>query len=686
MLISYSWVKQFLPSLKATPDEVKERLSVTLAEVGSVEKRGQDYILEIENKALTHRPDCFSQYGLAREIAAAFDLKLEKPVPGTVAAGHTLSLPANESRLNLEVTVENPSLCPRYTAAIINNLKLKPSPNWLKTAVERLGLRSINNVVDITNYVMLELGQPLHAFDASKLIDLGIIVRRAKKGERLITLDGEERKLTKDMLLICEGKSGKPIALAGIMGGKETEVDNSTTAVVLESANFEAFNNRATSRQLGLRTEASLRFEKGLDPNSTMAGLNRAIELLHKHCGGNLASEIIDFYPQKIKAKAIRINAQKASQFLGVDFSVKTIAKLLKKLQLASILDIKNSRLDILIPTFRRDLNIPADIYEEIARIYGLNEIVPTLPTRTLSASKRNREYDFEQEIKHFMKELGFTEVYTYSFTKVQPFSRFNLFQGSTLKLQNPISPELKFLRTTLIPSLLEKTRENAKRLDGFKIFELGKVTWTSFAKAMEGRGVLPEEPLLLAGIWYQKENNLQKFYYTARGEMKMVLEKMNAQLKVPPDNSRHPLSSIVVDKKGVVIGYFGAIDNSTFAFEVKLDSLIKVSQPLQFTTKFQPISLHPPVLLDLAVVVDETVTVDEITTTIKQGGGALLTKVEPFDIYFDEKTLGKNKKSIAFHLTFQSLKKSLSENRIKPLFQKIIQALKEYHQAKIRE
>lgn len=717
MLISYNWLKQLLPSLKATPYEVKERLSVTLAEVGSVKKRGEDYILEIENKALTHRPDCFSEYGLAREVAAAFDLKIDAPLPGS----NELNLPKKKGGLTqeLKVKVVDQTLCPRYTAVVLTNLKVAPSPNWLKTAVERLGLRSINNVVDITNYVMLQLGQPLHAFDASKLINLsgarskelflGIIVRSAKKGERLITLDGEERRLAEDMLLICERKSGKPIALAGIMGGEETEVDNSTTAVVLESANFEAFNNRATSRQLGLRTEASLRFEKGLDPNLTMLGLNRAIELLAKHCHGNLAGEIVDIYPQKAESKTISIDCLNANQFIGVNLTAIEIQKILNRLEIQSILKPRTlarsastsvagerssgqvaagSTFKLTIPTFRRDLNIPADIYEEIARLYGLNNLTPTLPKRSIKPAAVNSSYSLEQQIKYAMKELGFTEVYTYSFTKVQPFSGFNLFQGSTLKLQNPISPELEHLRTTLTPSLLGKTRENAKRLEGFKIFELGKVTWPSEIRrgqTKKSRGGLPNEPLLLAAVWYQKENDYQKFYYTAKGEIEMLLKKIKAKLKPTPNNSRHSLEAVIINEQGSKIGFFTAIDDSTFAFEIKLDSLIKSTDPLQFTTKFQTISLHPPVLFDLAVIVDESTAVEEIITTIQQSGGELLVNVEPFDLYFDEKTLGKGKKSIAFHLTFQSMEESLSEDGVKPFFQKIVQALKNQHQAKIR-
>ena len=501
MKILLSWIQDFV-EIKTSSEKLAERLSVSLAEVERTEKIEDEILFEIENKALTHRPDCFSLIGMAREIAAITDSKFKPPPIGKDVDQNAVSLP-------LKIEVVNSDLCPRYTAVVITNLKIGPSPTDIQKRLRLSGIRPLGNLVDITNYIMLEWGQPLHAFDYDKLSDeKKIIVRTALPREKINTLDGVERQLDPKMLLIAD--SVKPIGIAGIMGGSNTEISKTTKTIVLESANFNHFNNRYTSLHLGLRTEASTRFEKGQDPEKTLTALLKAIEMYRHYACGKPASEIFDFYPKPEKQKTIIFCPQKVSEKLGINLVFGKIEKIFNSLNLQITKDAEIWK--ITIPTYRRDLTIEADLLEEIARIYGYDQIKPSLPPRTLKPPKQNAETIFERKIKNILLRLSLSEIYTYSFVDPKLWKKCLMNSDALLKLKNPLSPELSLVRNNLLPALVDKIALNSKYFAEFSLFEVGK------AINHQAKNILPLEVKEVAGgIYSQNELPLLAPWYPPR-------------------------------------------------------------------------------------------------------------------------------------------------------------------------
>jgi len=419
MVFSYNWLKDYIKGRLPKPAKLVELLTMNSFEISELKKVDSDFILDID--VLPNRaPDCFSHLGIAREIGA---------ICGLVFKGLTSEIKEDKSlkaKDFVKVEVKNKTACPRYTARVITDVKIESSPKWMRERLKVCGLRSINNVVDIANYVMLETGQPLHAFDGEKLQDSKIIVRFAKAGEKIITLDEEKYDLDKDILVIADAK--KPIAIAGIKGGKMPEVDKKTKIIVLEAANFNSKIIRRTSKKIDLKTDASWRFEHGIDPNLTEAAINRAAfliqKLAHPQAGyPKITQGLIDKYPQKVLAKRIKLELDYVEKLLGVKIPESKIVKILKSLEF-KVLSSKFGILTVEVPTFRLDINIPEDLIEEIGRIYGYQKIPAIFPITTLIPPKRNLEIFWEDTTKNILKEVGFSEIYNYS-----------LFQKKVLKI-----------------------------------------------------------------------------------------------------------------------------------------------------------------------------------------------------------------------------------------------------------
>lgn len=503
MIFSYNWLRSFFNKKLPKPEELAEILTMHSFEVEEVKKAGKDWLLDID--VLPNRgPDCLSHIGIAREIAAIIKLKVKS---------EKLKVKVKSSKLNikdfLSIDVKEPSLCSRYTARVITDVKVGESPRWMQERLKICGLRPINNIVDATNYVMLETGQPLHAFDFDKVKSVEIlnsksqilnkfkiqnskfqtkkiIIRKAKRGEKIITLDDEKYDLDKDILVIADlpaealaKEGGEPLAIAGIKGGRKAEINNNTQTIILEAANFEMRTIRKARQKLKLQTEASLRFEHNLDPNLTEAAINRVAALIQEIAGGKVAQGLIDFDSKKVLPKKIKLDLSYAERLLGVKIPQKEIIKILKSLDFR-IIQHPTSKIQHLIietPTFRRDISIPEDLIEEIGRLYGYDKIKPVLPEAFLIPPKRNENIFWGDKIKNILKETGFTEVYNYSFINEKDISIYQPYRhkSAVIEIENPVSEEQQYLRPSLIPNLLKNVKDNLKYREEIKIFEIGK-------------------------------------------------------------------------------------------------------------------------------------------------------------------------------------------------------------------
>lgn len=663
MLLSYCWLKKFVP-LQVSPRKVAEAITLNLVEVESLIKKGEDTILEIENKGITNRPDCFSHLGIARELSAYFQLDLNNPLE---KLAKTKISPQNN--LPLEIEVKEPSLCPRYCAVVLEGLKVSPSPKWLKAGVENCGLRSINNVVDITNYVMLELGQPLHAFDWTKIQKRKIIVRRAKEEEKIMTLDGVKRRLRRTMLVIADAQ--RPLAIAGIMGGRESQVTFGTETIVLESANFEPINNRRTSKFLKLRTEASTRFEKGQDINLPYPAIIRAIELLQRTAGAKIASRLLDIQFKKVKPWKIQIEASWINKFLGLNLQTEEMKNILERLRLKT--EIRGQLLVVTIPTFRPDLRIKADIAEEIARIYGYNKIPLSLPTERFPPPKKNPLLFWKRESKKLLTALGFSEVYTFPLVGKRLIKLANLNPKGHLQLLNPLNIEREYFRLSLLPSLLEVIKKNRRWFEEVRIFELARI----YKKEREG---VKENQRLICLITGKNK------FFSLKGVLEVLLKKLSIEkIKFRPATHPlyHPTRTAKIRWGGKKIGLIGevhpkilanfGIEERVTAFDLDFDQLAKLAGVRQ---GYRPILPFPPIVEDLCFEFEKRVFVSSVLRAIRNTS-KLIKRVELLDIYQDRKT---------FRIFYQHPRRTLRRKEIKKIREKIIQRLRKQFGAEVRQ
>jgi len=640
-------------------------------------------VIEIENSALTHRPDLFGHLGFAREISAIIDSKLK-------IKNSTLKL-KTKNLLKLKVKVENYKDCPRYMAVVIDGIKITPSPVWLQNRLRNLGLRPINNVVDITNYVMMEVGQPLHAFDANKLAPANyeskritnktIIIRKGRKGEKLLCLDGVERKIDEDILVIADVK--KPIALAGIIGGEKSGINEKTKTIVIESANFNSAVIRKSGRKLGLRTEANLRFEKGLPLIFPEQGIFRVIELIEKITGGKVTSKIYDIKNKKTekllkRPRKISLKIQKISDLIGKKIADKQIIKYLTSLEFG--VKKVNGRLLITVPLHRNDIEHPEDVIEEIARLYGYEKIKPQPIEAKSTLTLGDKLLKLEKNIKNILISLGFDETYNYSFYGENLINLLKLNKDEHLEIVNPLNPDQKFLRVSLLPKLLENAVKNISSFDHFKIFEIGKI--------YKGR-----EEKYLSGLVLEKN---QRIFYLVKGLIETILEKIGFEKNQisyqPARNINYQylnyLTGILID--GKLVGVFGQVNEilknnlkipaDIGVFEINCETIVNFKiRP----KTFERISPYPPIFRDLAFLVPKKIIFTDLFKTIKNFH-PLIYSVEPFDVFESEK-LGKDVRNIAFHLTFQSFERTLKSEEIDKIINDLVKTLEQKFQAKLR-
>ena len=626
----------------------------------------RDTVVEFE--ITNNRPDCYSIIGLARESAAAFGMEMRhhEPVVKGSDAGSIYE------HLDVEVPAEN--LCNRYTARMVANVKIAPSPKWLRHRLRANGIRPINNIVDITNYVMLEYGQPMHAFDYRYVGDGTIIVREAAEGETLTTLDGNVRELKPGMLVIADKE--KPIGLAGIMGGENSEILPDTTTVVFESANFDGTSIRQTALALGMRTESSGKFEKHLDPMMTLPAVQRACELVEMLEAGDVLDGIIDILNYVPEAKTLPLKPEKINRLLGTNIPAEDMVKYLNLLEIPVVDG------QIQVPSFRPDLNLMADVAEEVGRSYGYNEI-PTTSFKNATQGGYSPFMMAESKAGALCRALGFSEIITYSFVSPAIFDNIRLPKDSSLRnairIQNPLGEDTSIMRTIALPSMLDILARNyAYHNKNVKLYELAKVYLPQ-----EGQ-VLPAEPkMLLLGTYGDGAS-----FFSLKGQLEAVMNGLRlpkAEYTAVKNNpSYHPGRCAAVSINGVHLGYMGQVhplaaanyglDCEVYCAEIDFSKAFEMMLP---EPTFTPLPKYPAVTRDLSLLCDEATPIAELEKVITAAGGKLLRKVTLFDIYRG-KGVAEGKKSVAFSLELRADDRTLTDTDSEGVTSKVLKALEE--------
>lgn len=649
-------------------EEVKELLEI------------EDVIFDINVTA--NRPDCQSILGLAREVSAVLNKPFKMPetafnVDKSISTVKTVKI----SNLAYD-------LCPRYKGRLVKDVIIGESPRWIKRRLFSMGLRSINNIVDITNFVLLEIGQPMHAFDLSDLEGAEINVRRAKDGEKIITLDEKEFSLTQDNLVIADAV--KPVALAGVMGGLNSEIKSNTRDVVFECARFARDNVRKTSRALGQKSDSSSRYEKGVDFYSVEYGLKRALHLIDELKVGKIACDEYDLTNVEIKESIIKTTVSKIVGVLGIDVPADTIKEILERLYFK--VDLSGDDIEITVPLFREDMESYPDVAEEIIREYGYDNITSTLlKTSAITNGGRNEEQQKIEDFKSYLTGIGFNEAITYSFVPVSDYAKFGIqLQESIkpIKILNPISEDLAIMRTTLLPSMIKVVANNVNRKNySGRLFELAKVYNTS----EETLSTLPIEKAVLSIATFGENED----YYTIKGVYEGIFDTFffgaNVEYKKCSEKFMHPTRSAVVYINGIRAGYFGQmnpvlmaeldVDKPVFAGELYYDEIKSL-----FADKivFKPISKYPIIERDIALLLDDSVEYADIIKAIKEAGGEYLESVKLFDFYKGDR-IAEGKKSMAFNLIFVSLERTLNVEEVDEAIKNILENLKEKTGAELR-
>jgi phenylalanyl-tRNA synthetase beta chain len=650
----------------------------------------KDTLLDIS--ITPNRPDCLCVIGVAREIAALTHQRVKHPLL-------SLSDRGEEIHQKTSVTILDQDLCPRYVARMIEGVKIGPSPHWMSDRLEKVGIRSITNVVDVTNYIMMEYGQPLHAFDFELLEEGRIVVRRAKEGEEFVTLDGVKRTLDGEMLMICDGV--KPVAIAGVMGGLNSEIREDTGTVLLESAYFNPAGNRRTSKKLGLETEAAYRFGRGIDYGGCLSAADRATQLIQELAGGRVVEGVVDVYPVPIKPKPIRLSVRKIHQVLGTEVSAKQVTNYLEDLGL----EVRGENEDVLVgtpPSFRGDLEREIDVIEEVARLDGYERIPTTIPKGPPSSEERSKEFLIERRLVDTLIVHGYHEVVTYSFTSPSSWDIIGLPPDDPrrqhLRILNPLTEDLSVMRTSLIPGLMETARYNLSRKNSnLKLFELKKVFLPQ-----EGER-LPKEVKILAGVamgfdrdphWAFSPRSVD--FYDVKGCVEDLLDalmvkgaRFNQAGDVP---YLHPgkASRVALDQE--VLGAFGEvhpevlgryeIHGKVYLFEMDFGKMVKWARNEK---RFQPLPKFPAVYRDLSVIVDKALEAERVIEAILSFRQPFVEEIILFDIY-QGPPIPDGKKGISYRIRYRASDRTLTDEEVNQYHEKIFSRLKEAFQIELRQ
>jgi phenylalanyl-tRNA synthetase beta chain len=647
-----------------------------------------DPVLEID--LTPNRPDCLSIIGIAREIAAIRQTKIRYP---------EISLPESFDDISnyTSVTIMDPDLCPRYAAGLIFDITVKPSPFWLQDRLISVDLKPINNIVDITNFVMMETGQPLHAFDFDRLAENRIVVRASEIGETFTTLDGKERHLEPEMLMICDGE--KPVALAGVMGGLNSEIEESTSRVLIESAYFDPISIRKTSKSLGLNTDSSHRFERGVDPNGTVTALHRATQLIVEIGGGKLVRGTIDEHPNPVPKRTIVLSVGALNRRLGTSLGANDIENYLKSIEF-EVERIDDDKFQVAPLSCRVDISRFEDLTEEIARLFGYNNIATTFPLIPAEARQTSKKIESRDRVKRLMTGLGFTEAITYSFINKLSCNRLELESDDARRhmvdILNPLSEDQTVMRTSLMPGLLEAMNYNLSVQNrNLKLFEIGNIFFNTGQEDSQ-----PDEVEMLAGlwtgtrvdtIWFSKEINCD-FY-----DLKGVVEELLRNLGIVNATFSSTTESFFYTKPGFTaqiflenesIGLVGELHSkvarnydlkqTVFVFELNFDQLI---DHIPDTKSAQPIPKFPPTSRDITLIVNKDVEAFNILQSVKILDEKLVERLHLFDVYEGDPIPG-GKKSISFRITYRSSSETLEDNKVNHIHKSVTDRLLQEYDA----
>lgn len=626
----------------------------------------------VEYEITSNRVDCFSILGIAREAAATFKKEFVPPV---------VTETGNNEDVNdyIKVTVKDTDLCPRYTARVVKNIKIAPSPEWMQRRLRAQGIRPINNLVDITNYVMEEYGQPMHAYDLDTIAGKEIVVRRGEKNETFVTLDGQERKVDDSVLMICDGE--KAVGLAGIMGGENSMITDNVKTMLFEAACFDGTNIRLSSKKVGLRTDASGKFEKGLDPNNAIEAMNRACQLVEELGCGEVVGGVIDIYTKKMEGRRLPFEPEKYNRMLGTDISDEEMLTYFKRLELGYDKEAN----EIIIPSWRQDLESYADLAEEVARFYGYDKIPTSLPSGEATTGGLTYKLKIEKIARTVAQFCGFSQGMTYSFESPKVFDKLLLAENDKLRqavvISNPLGEDFSIMRTLPLDGMLTSLATNANRRNkNVRLFEMGNVYLPKQLPLTE----LPEERMQLTLGMYGEGD-----FFTMKGAVEEIISQvgMDGKLTYDPQAGKtflHPGRQANIVYGDTVIGYLGEVHPKVAAnYNIKERVYIavldmpEIVERSNFDKKYEGIAKFPAATRDISMVVPRDVLIGQIEDVFDKKGGSYLESYELFDIYEGNQIL-KGFKSVAYSLTFRAKDKNLEEEDITSAMNRILKALEE--------
>ena len=635
----------------------------------AVKALGLDDVV-FEYEITSNRVDCYGVLGIAREAAATFQKKFCPPV---------VEVKENDEKASdyVKVTVEDPELCPRYCARVVKNVKIGPSPKWMQRCLASNGIRPINNLVDITNYVMEEFGQPMHAYDLDTIANQEIVVRRAGKDEKFVTLDGQERIMDENVLMICDGE--KAVGIAGIMGGENSMITDDVKTVLFEAACFDGTSIRLSSKRIGLRTDASGKFEKGLDPNNAQAAINRACQLMEELGAGEVVGGMVDVCSETREPSRVKFEPEKINKLLGTNLTKEEMIGYLGRVELAY--DAETD--EIVAPTFRQDIHCNADVAEEVARFYGYDKIPMTLPTGEATTGKLPFKLRIQEVARDIAEYCGFSEGMSYSFESPKVFDKLCIPEDSDLRkvitISNPLGEDYSIMRTSTLNGMLASLSTNYNRRNkDVRLYELGNIYLPKSLPVTE----LPDERTMFTLGMYGKGD-----FFDMKGVCEEFFEKIGMKKKVTYDPNSgkpflHPGRQANMIYEGKVVGYLGEVhpavaDNYSIGEKVYIAviDILDVLEFAGFNHKYTGIAKYPAVTRDLSLVVPHAVLAGQIEEIFDQRGGNILESYQLFDIY-EGAQIEKGFKSMAYSLVFRAHDKTLGENEISAAMKKIMNGL----------
>ena len=683
MKFSLDWINRYtyLPvSDKTLIGIIINKIALQIVDVDEKWIYENNAVIDVDNKIITNRPYCFGHRGLAREIAVMLNQEYKSNYP---------LIPIISNIKNLEIEVKDPFLCPRYTSILIKNIKIGPSPDFLKNALESIGQRSINNIVDITNFIMFDTGQPVHAYDYNKIENGKIIIRRAKEGEKVVTLDGIERELNSDILLITD--KIKVIGIAGVMGAQNSEIDDTTTSIVLEVASFSPYNIRQTAKTLKHRTDAVTRFEKGIDPTNIPNVMGYLIELITQECGGEVASEYLDI--NNLNQSTIRVNdlninfnPQRIEKLLGFNIEINFIKRVFEDFGI-KYTEVSDTEWILSVPPYRADIKENADLIEDIGRMFGYQNIPNTIPVNQLIIPKKNIKIEIKRKIQSALISSGLDEVITYSFISQMDVDSFDL--KDSIRIINPLSEEYKYLRKSLIPSLTKIISSNTKHLDEFGIFEISRQFIRKQEKQLDysedkGTSMQPNEIEVISMMYVSKEKKENSIFCVKEAfeNMMEILGLQRYALSIAHDNiykNNHVFYKISNDGEIILmtnmkeskIGKLGFLSQKQLenyelkgpvAFlEIEFEPLINAYND---KPKFQSFSKFPGSKINYSILVSNQLKIEDIMDNLSPLNNSIINKVNVIDVYENSEQLG-NKISYSIEFELQKMERNITDSEI---------------------